>query len=123
MKDKIEIGEYVKVNTGEIFQFGGYYDDGFINAMTEMNAGILYGNQEKCCVAHNKSIIELLNPNDYVNGWRVLSINNPMEIGRPNKKYLILSNCTICEEDEIKSVITKEYFDRCKFIINKKEGK
>ena len=57
MKDKIEVGEYVRTDEGNIFEFGGYFKSGNIDSMTDKD-GILYGNQEKCCKKHSKNIFK-----------------------------------------------------------------
>lgn len=63
--DKIEIGEWVRTNNGNVFKFDGYYEYGLIESM-EDEKGILYGNQQKCCKIHSKNKIKLLEDGDFV---------------------------------------------------------
>ena len=111
---EIEIGEYVRTDEGNIFEFGGYFKSGNIDSMTDKD-GILYGNQEKCCKKHSKNIIDLIEIDDYVNNLIVIG-KYPDE---NNKICLILDTTDEirrrCYSEDIKSIVTKEQFAQVQY--------
>ena len=110
MEDKIEVGEYVRTDKGDIFEFGEYFKSGNIDSMTD-KYGILYGNQQKCCKKHSKNIIDLIEVGDYVNGEEVIEVRR-----QNNKIYLMTCYCPQKYiKSEIKSIVSKEQFESIKY--------
>ena len=103
-EDKIEVGEYVRTDEGDIFEFGGYFKNGNIDSMTD-KFGTLYGKQEKCCKKHSKNIIDLIEVGDYYNG---IPIVHKLKDGR----IQLLTGYLLLNEDIKKgdSIVTKEQF-------------
>ena len=115
MEDKIEIGEYVRTNQGDIFKFGGYFKKGIINTMTD-EYGILYGNQEKICKKHSKNIIDLIEEGDYVNGSKVEKYKFSTNLVT-KERYIVINDNWYLYDWNIKSIVTKEQFNSIKYKI------
>ena len=104
MKDKIEVGEYVRLDNGKI---GKVIEEGSIMLDIVSNRWI-----GLCCILnHSKNIIDLIEVGDYVNGKEVKHI--AMFEGFPDYPKLIFVDEThlipseTCENEEIKSILTK----------------
>ena len=116
MEDKIEIGEYVRLQYGKIDKVtnNNYYMEQYI----ECEKKGLY--LKKNIVKHSENIIDLIEEGDYVNGKEV---TNYYFVGK--QKVLVLNNEKVTyEENEnfvpqlaIKSVVTKEQFNSIKYEI------
>ena len=125
--EEIKVGEYVRTI------------DGYIRKVTQVNKkgtyeGICYGaysvdkpykNSQgisaKKIKSHSKDIIDLIECGDYVNGKEVKHI--AMFEGFPDYPKLIfvdehrLIPGETAENDEIKSIVTKEQFSQMKYIV------
>ena len=119
MSNEIEVGEFVRTDKGEIAKVTSvaketlgeilganeYRSIGFCN--TEP---YVYGN----IVKHSKQRIDLIEVGDYVNGRKVKHI--AMFEGFPDYPKLIFVDEThlipddTCENDEIKTILTKEQY-------------
>lgn len=128
MKDKIEVGEYVRTKDGRIAQIKSIdYEAGiyrfdkiiYINDFG-MKENVLYNNEmfKKLIVKHSKQLIDLIEVGDIVNnGYRVINVIN--EEPCPSGKCIDIdssrdsSECTLWEED-IQTIQTKEsYMANC----------
>lgn len=110
MEDKIEVGEYVRTKDGKI--------DKVINSNFYMS---IYVECEKglclieSIVKHSKQLIDLIECGDYVNGRKVKHIG--IFEGFPDYPKLIFVDEThlipsdTCENDEIKTILTKELYE------------
>lgn len=110
MEDKIEVNEYVRTKDGKI--------DKVINSNFYMS---IYVECEKglclieSIVKHSKQLIDLIECGDYVNGRKVKHIG--MFEGFPDYPKLIFVDEThlipsdTCENDEIKTILTKELYE------------
>ena len=122
MEDKIEVGEYVRTDKGEIAKVtyvaketlgeilgaNEYRSIGFCN--TEP---YVYGN----IVKHSKQLIDLIEFGDFVNSYKVINVINKEPC--PSGKCVDIdsskdsSKCTLWEED-IQTILTKEsYMANC----------
>lgn len=95
----IEVNEYVRTNK-IIARVIGKDDDNNILLDTQQ---ILIKTEEKI-VKHSKQLIDLIEVGDYVNGKYVQEIK-----GYGNGKY-ILALIGIIEEQDIKTILTKEQY-------------
>jgi len=91
----LEIGEYIRTNTGKIIK------------VSTINQNFTY----KDIVAHSQNLIELIAIDDYVNGNRVISVDEEND--------LIYCDTTGYEtplkSKNIKNILTKEaYQESCK---------
>ncbi len=120
MKDKIEVGEYVRTKSGLIGKFynieEGY--DGNIQINFE-EFGYEYEDIKQFyndIAKHSKNIIDLIEVGDYVNGKEVKHI--AMFEGFPDYPKLIFVDEThlipseTCENEEIKSILTHEQYSK-----------
>ena len=119
MEDKIEVNEYVRTKDGIIDKVIIEYD-GKCNKpnCSEKHISCKYNYyNEKEIVKHSKQLIDLIEKDDYVNGYKVINVIN--EEPCPSGKCVDIdsskdsSECTLWEED-IKTILTKEqYMDNC----------
>ena len=125
MEDKIEVGEYGRTNFGKIIKFAWIEDlEGkkiknkviLING-NKISNDLYYFHKEENIVKHSKQLIDLIEKDDYVNGYKVINVIN--EEPCPSGKCVDIdrskdsSECTLWEEN-IKTILTKEWFeDNC----------
>ena len=114
MEDKIEVNEYVRFNNGEI---------GKVIDIKENPSRIVYSEYGEIglisdIVKHSKQLIDLIEKDDYVNGRKVKHI--AMFEGFPDYPKLIFVDEThlipddTCENEDIKTILTKEsYMANC----------
>ena len=110
MEEKISVNEYVRFNNGEI---------GKVIDIKENPSRIVYSEYGEIgliseIVKHSKQLIDLIEKDDYVNGRKVKHI--AMFEGFPDYPKLIFVDEThlipddTCENDEIKTILTKEQY-------------
>ena len=117
MKDKIEVGEYVRTKRGYIRKvIRRDMDKHILLDIGFEGANYLTKVEEKeDIVKHSKNIIDLIEVGDYVNGREVKHI--AMFEGFPDYPKLIFVNEThlipddTCENDEIQTILTKEQLE------------
>ena len=106
VRENLKPNDYVKLNTGEITRS--------INVSPIKGNKIYYANGDDCwfdvMAVRNFSpnIIDLIEVGDYVNGYKVEDLDNLgyIDFGGDEIKY-----------DDIKSIVTKEQFERCEYKI------
>ena len=112
MEDKIEVNDYVRTKDGVIDKVDALY--GMIENTVHLEK--LKWFDIKNIVKHSKQLIDLVEVGDYVNGREVKHI--AMFEGFPDYPKLIfvdetyLIPCESCENDEIKTILTKEQYMR-----------
>lgn len=116
--DKIEVGEWIRTHTGEIGKvfkvelakeerekypnnpYKGYWRDKYV---TDVRKGYC---TRQVIKKHSKRLIELIEKEDYVNGYKVDDIEN--------NKIIIGDTTQVIEQivlnEEIESIVTKEQF-------------
>ena len=122
-KDKIEVGECVRIDKssrflgiGKVIRIVG----NTIYLKMYIDLPISFSKEEIKECKHSKNIIELIEEGDYVNGNKILDIN---EINNKNKKvFTIFKNgksefANIWGNEDIKSIVTKEQFNSVKYVI------
>ena len=115
---KIEVGEYIRTKKGSI---GKFKFDGADNELVyfKNNKGTTCVTKNEI-VKHSKNIIDLIENGDYVNGYRVINVINGECC--PSGKCVDIdssiqsSECTFWESD-IKSIVTKEQFERRMYVV------
>ena len=120
MEDKIEVNEYVRTKNGIIDKVIIEYN-GKCNKpnCSEKHISCKYNYyNEKDIVKHSKQLIDLIEKDDYVNGRKVKHI--AMFEGFPDYPKLIFVDEThlipddTCENEDIKTILTKEsYMANC----------
>lgn len=109
----IEVGEYVRTEKGKIGKVIRMrkYDNSRYDRphyLIEWNNGKIYFMSQVKNFKHSKNIIDLIEVGDFVNGYKVDSIEN---------RKLVIGNTTqvveqILENNEdIKTIVTKEQFN------------
>lgn len=102
--EEIEIGEYVRTKNGYILKNTIREHKHIIDGIINQNEKYKYefDNIEK----HSKSIMDLIEIGDYVNGYKVCQITGYYVEVESNHRY------DLCfEEEEIESIMTKEQFE------------
>lgn len=115
MKNKIEVGEYVRTKNGFIAK---------VDSLCGMIENTVHLENQKWfdiknIVKHSKQLIDLIEKDDYVNGSKVLAVMENMETGElhlemtSNYTNEKIGDCTIYDKD-IKIILTKEsYMANC----------
>ena len=113
MEEKIEVEEYVKTKDGIIAQIksidyeaGIYRFDRIIyNNDFGMKEDVLYNNEmfKKVIVKHSKQLIDLIEKDDYVNGYKIVEIY-------AYKDWIDIGSEVLFERD-IKTILTKEQME------------
>lgn len=103
----IEVNEYVRTKDGVIDKVDALY--GMIENTVHLEKQKWF--DTKNIVNHSKQLIDLIEKDDYVNGYKVINVIN--EEPCPSGKCVDIdsskdsSECTLWEED-IKTILTKE---------------
>lgn len=110
----IEVNEYVRTNSGLIFKVNEItYDEEYKDYLYKES--FLLVDWKENIVNHSKQLIDLIEVGDYVNGREVKHI--AMFEGFPDYPKLIFVDEThlipddTCENDEIRTILTKEQFE------------
>ena len=105
----IEAGEYVRTKKGKIFKYG---------------KGRAYLGKDNEIVKHSKIISEVVEVGDYVNGYKVITVDTDapnnckecIELDRNNAyEYQWISR------NEIKTILTKELYQANCYTVERKE--
>ena len=121
MEDKIEVGEYGRTNFGKIIKFAWLEDsegETIKNKVILINGNkvsndFYYFHKEENIVKHSKQLIDLIEVGDFVNGYKVISVD-----------YDVMNDTTECIEldlnsnyqynfisiRQIKTILTKEIY-------------
>lgn len=98
---KLEVGMYVRTKKGKIYKF-------------DTNNSMAKNGAKKYMVNCSYNLIDLIEVGDYVNGYRVTQVTNRyVEIcyGR--------DSCDFINEEDIKSIVTKEQFESIKYSLER----
>lgn len=106
----VEVNEYVRTKDGVIDKVDALY--GMIENTVHLENKKWF--DIKNILKHSKQLIDLIEKDDYVNGYKVINVIN--EEPCPSGKCVDIdsskdsSECTLWEED-IKTILTKEQFE------------
>lgn len=122
MKDRIEIGDYIRSKFGEIKRVDKIFYNKKTSCIEEYGQKISKGKEAKGytvvdareVVKHSKNIIDLIEKDDIVNGYRLIELIrlNSEEISvcvYKNKEY---THCEILKEKDIKTILTHEMYQK-----------
>ena len=103
----IKSGEYVRTDNGKIFKVLEV-EKGSVKIKSDYREWIGI-----CCIKkHSFNIIDLIEVGDYVNGKLI----HHTDI-RKNSAYIYYGNGKTFVDYQIKSIVTKEQFDRGKYVV------
>ena len=109
MEDKIEVGEFVRTNKGNIGQVIDIFQGHCVAKYhIEFKGNVKVKRQylsTNTIVNHNKIISEIIEVGDYVNGKLIHKIEKG-----PNYCYLYYGNCKTFVDYQIKTIVTHEQF-------------
>ena len=110
----IETEDYVRINgiIGRVEQIG--------NSLFWLEDGSSYSLDDKA-IKHSKNIINLIEVEDYVNGYKIIAINY-------KENYITIQNINefgengikVLQEDEIKTILTKEQMEANCYTVERK---
>ena len=116
MKDKLEVGIYVRTKWGYICKIININDFREPSMKYGVEASYLkdimfIGDDDISKASHN--IIDLIEVGDYVNGERVIGFGAfyYYDDGTIERTSLTLDKTVTCLDSEIKSIVTKEQFE------------
>lgn len=116
MEEKISVNEYVRTKDGIIDKVIIEYDGKCNNPnCSEKHISCKYNYyNEKDIVKHSENLIDLIDKDDYVNGYKVIKLKDGFADGTME---IVLSNNTIIyrhHSEDIKTILTKEsYMANC----------
>lgn len=108
---KIKVGEYVRTKKGKIFKYG---------------KGRAYIGKDNEIVSHSFNIKELIEEGDYINGEKVDSIEKT-SLENGYKRIIYCNECEglfsqiIINDEDIKTILTKEQFERDCYVVKEKK--
>ncbi len=95
------------------------YIDGVIMCVPDTNEQLNYLDDNREFINKTSSdLISIIELGDYVNGYKVVEIDEYEPIAEPKQKYLKLDCSRLFNAiytEDIKTVVTKEQFDSCIF--------
>lgn len=114
---EIEIGEYVRTKDG-ICKLLYKQIDG--NGKFCGNVDKPFFLREDNIISHSKNIIDLIDYGDYVNGYKVIEIDEYKTIGDVLEKYLKV-DCSkllnVIYKKDIKTILTKEQMEANQYVV------
>lgn len=126
----IEVGEYIRTKDGYIAKCtdtdGDYTKLYWFNSKIDKISGIpVYDIHEEqlnnIILKHSKNIIDLIEVGDYVNGnivYELLDDEIELLAGKIRKKRLHFITGHLIDEEEIKSIVTKEQFKEMEYRVD-----
>lgn len=115
--EEIKVGEYVRTEKGEISKIVDNVISYTANG-NKYNAYPVDTNSNSYITKHSPDIIDLIEVGDYVNGERVLYIDNCLYGG---EKTIITELDKRIFDNMIKSIVTHEQFNSIKYVLGGKE--
>lgn len=111
---KIKEGEYIRTKQGYIAKVEDIEEniimcDSDIYSDYEV-APVLVGEQMKLITKHSFNIIDLIEADDYVNGKKVLRVNDYGDFKRADFN-LDFDDCDAVYNEDIETIVTKEQFN------------
>ena len=117
MKDKIEVGEYIRANDGTIGKIIADKEEPLRYVIDDCGQIVLHTD----IVKHSKNIIKLIEEGDYVNGDEVITVYGYDKNGNDKDGLGICevdddyAYYTCLEDIDIKSILTKEQFQSMEY--------
>ena len=122
---EIEVGDYVRINNDFRIIALGIGKIIKINQDTiyvKMNFELPFAFKLENIAKHSKNLIDLVEDGDYVNGYKIIAINY-------KENYITIQNINefgengikVLQEDEIKTILTKEQMEANCYTVERKE--
>lgn len=120
---EIEVGEYGRTNLGTIIKFAwlecerGIIDDSKVILVDKMHTSTkpyYYFKKHEIIVKHSKQLIDLIEVGDYVNGYKVISVDYDVIDDKTECIELDLNNnyqYNFISARQIKTILTHEQFE------------
>lgn len=109
----IEVGEYVRTRAGHFYKITRIDENGLIY-WNKIQCGWSMEQLKDIVVKHSKQLIDLIDKDDYVNGYKVIKLKDGFANGTME---IVLSNNTIIyrhHSEDIETILTKEsYMANC----------
>ncbi len=106
---KLEVGMYVRTKRGQI---GKIVTIGRDNIAIEFNGMWQDIVLKENIIKSSFNIIDLIEEGDYVNGHRVILVNDTFTYASVNVETSVEATCEIIPKNNIKSIVTKEQFEK-----------
>lgn len=122
--EEIKVGEYVRTKKGYIAKITEIDNYIWFNEKINKESGMAVYELSKVefenlVVKQSKHIIDLIEVGDYVNGEKVVGRNNNCILILTDEGQTFLRN--IFEDNDIKSIVTKEMMKSIEYIVGGKE--
>lgn len=124
MENKISSREYIRTEYGiigkiledeDIGENGVYIDTTFLDDYADETNFVKYEDIK----SHSFNIIDLIEEGDYVNGIKIYSLKKRIGYRDKEQEVVIINknfcNCKFIRTEDIKSIVTKEQFERMKY--------
>ena len=122
---EIEVGDYVRIDSDFRLIALGIGKVIKINQDTiyvKMNFELPFAFKLENIAKHSKNLIDLVEDGDYVNGYKIIAINY-------KENYITIQNINefdengikVLQEDEIKTILTKEQMEANCYTVERKE--
>lgn len=134
MEDEIKVGDYIRTEDGNIgtikHKITVHENDKFIRNEYRTSFNVYYytdNQMQECGWKIKNNIIDLIEINDYVNGYKVIKINEP-SLANDYKRIIYCNECEglyqgIFTNEDIKSIVTHEQFKSIEYTIHEREEK
>ncbi len=109
---KLEVGMYVRTKRGQI---GKIVTIGRDNIAIEFNGMWQDIVLKENIIKSSFNIIDLIKIGDYVNGHRVILVNDTFTYASVNVETSVEATCEIIPKNNIKSIVTKEQFEKMSY--------
>lgn len=117
--EEIKVREYVRLKQGyigDVVNINDFREPSMKYAIDIQKSDIVFVG-EKDIVKHSKNIIDIIEEGDYVNGLYVHGITDYGLV-----VYMFGDSKEILEENEIRTIVTKEQFKSVEYIVGESNG-
>ena len=109
---EIEVGDYVRTRAGHFYKITRIDENGLIY-WNKIQCGWSMEQLKDIVVKHSKNIIDLIEVGDYVNGYKVISVDYDVMDDKTECIELDLNNnyqYNFISANQIKTIVTREQF-------------
>lgn len=111
---KLEVGMYVRTKRGQIGKIITIGKDNVAIEFNKMWQDIIH---KENIIKASFNIIDLIEAGDYINGHRVIFVNDTFTYASVNVETSGEATCEIIPKNNIKSIVTKEQFEQMSYKI------
>lgn len=115
MGNKIEVGEYVRIDKDNMNRIGiGKVtkianESIYVNMNNKYNLPVCF--QINNIVRHSKHLVDLIGEGDYVNGMQVLDVYKPRDLWEPVEIRVDSRYTNFILAEDVKTILTHEQFE------------